>query len=210
MLAAVDSPSPSAPRALRLSRPGRRWTRADFERPTLTVARALLGTFVCTPSERGAFITEVEAYKGPHDLACHARKGRRTPRVEPLYGAGGTLYVYFVYGMHWMLNFSSAGREKPEAVLVRALCTPTGTRIIGPGRVARHLALDRRHDGLDATRTPELWLEDRNLHVPPRLVHRGPRIGIDFAGPYWAARPWRFRVEKPELLLAAHTARSST
>lgn len=180
----------------------RRWTRADFERPTLVVARALLGTFVRTGDGRAAMLTEVEAYKGPHDLACHARKGRRTPRVEPLYGPGGTVYVYFVYGMHWMLNFSTAGREKPEAVLVRAVLGEAGERVVGPGRVARFLALDKRFDGLDATTADALWLEDRGVRVPPRSVRRGPRVGIDFAGPYWAARPWRFWLDEPQALLA--------
>jgi DNA-3-methyladenine glycosylase len=140
-------------------------------------------------------ITEVEAYKGPRDLACHARLGRRTRRVEPLYGPGGTTYVYLVYGLHWLLNFSTAGREKPEGVLVRAVLTEEGEPVVGPGRVTRRLAIDGHFDGVDATTSPELWVEDRGVRVPPRLVRRGPRVGVDYAGPYWAARPWRFWLE---------------
>ena len=74
-----------------------------FNRPTLTVARDLLGKFIVHRHGRrirSAMITEVEAYKGPQDLASHARGGRRTRRVEPLYGEGGTTYVYLVYGLH--------------------------------------------------------------------------------------------------------------
>ena len=137
-------------------------------------------------------ITEVEAYKGPGDLASHARLGRRTARVEPLYGCGGTVYVYLVYGLHWLLNFSTAGIEKPEGVLLRAVLTEDGEHVAGPGRVTRRLGIDSRFDGIDATRSHQIWVEDRGLQIPPRLVHRGRRVGVDYAGPYWAARPWRF------------------
>src|SRR5689334_4101471 len=90
----------------------KRWARDAFNRPTLTVARDLLGKFIVR-ADRGirlsAMITEVEAYKGPRDAAAHTYNGRRTRRVEPLYRDGGTVYVYFVYGMHWLLNFSTVG-----------------------------------------------------------------------------------------------------
>ncbi len=66
-------------------------------------------------------ITETEAYKGPRDRASHAFGGRRTARVEPLYADGGTTYVYLVYGMHWLLNFSTAGAGNPEGVLIRGI-----------------------------------------------------------------------------------------
>lgn len=176
-----------------------RLDRAAFNRPTLQVARDLLGKFLVRnePGRRlEAMITEVEAYKGPRDLASHARRGRRTPRVEPLYAEGGTVYVYFIYGMHWMLNFSTAGEGKPEAVLVRGVfAESTGTRIIGPARVTRHLGIDRDLDGVDATCSERLWVEDRGVPVSASRIHTGPRIGIDYAGPYWAARPWRFWIE---------------
>ena len=179
----------------------RRLGRADFERPTLRVARELLGKFVVHANGRrrfAAMITEVEAYKGPADRACHAYGGRRTARTEPLFGAGGTVYVYFCYGVHWMLNFSTAGEEKPEAVLVRGVLAEEGGErelVLGPGRVTRHLRIDKRLDGADATRSSELWLEDRGVRIPARCVRRGPRVGVDFAGPTWAAKPWRFWVE---------------
>jgi DNA-3-methyladenine glycosylase len=140
-------------------------------------------------------ITEVEAYKGPQDRACHTYGGRRTPRVEPLYGEGGTVYVYLVYGMHWLLNFSTAGDGKPEGVLIRGiLADPAGKRqvVVGPGKVSRYLRIDKRLDGADATDSKQMWLEDRGVRIPARSVRRGPRVGVDFAGPYWAARPWRF------------------
>lgn len=168
----------------------RRLDRDAFNRPTIRVARDLLGKFIVRASRGGllsAMITEVEAYIGPKDRASHARGGRRTARVEPLYGDGGTVYVYFVYGMHWLLNFSTAGRERPEGVLVRAIVAdPAGERrlVAGPARVTRYLEVDKRLDGVDATVSKELWLEDRGVRVPARRVRTGPRVGVDYAGPF--------------------------
>jgi DNA-3-methyladenine glycosylase len=178
--------------------PPARLGREAFNRPTLTVARDLLGKFIVHRQGRrvrSAMITEIEAYKGPHDLASHARGGRRTPRVEPLYGDGGTTYVYLVYGLHWLLNFATAGAGLPEAVLVRGVLAGTADApklVAGPGRAARHLGVDQRLDGLDATTSDRIWVEDRGIALPPRALRRGPRVGIDYSGSYWAARPWRF------------------
>jgi DNA-3-methyladenine glycosylase len=179
----------------------RRLDRDAFNRPTLRVAREMLGRFIVRSdggAPRSAMITEVEAYIGPRDLASHARNGRRTARVEPLYGDGGTVYVYFVYGMHWLLNFSTAGAGRPEAVLIRGILPdPSGARspVVGPARVTRHLGIDKRFDGTDATRSERLWIEDRGIRVPRGRIRTGPRVGIDYAGPYWAARPWRFWID---------------
>jgi DNA-3-methyladenine glycosylase len=179
----------------------RRLARADFERPTLRVARDLLGKFI-VHRHRGrriaAMIAETEAYRGPNDRASHAYGGRRTPRVEPLWREGGTLYVYLVYGMHWLLNFSTAGEGRPEGVLVRGvLVGPRGRKdlISGPGKVTRRLRIDKRLDGADAATSRRLWIEDRGVRIPARRVSAGPRIGVDYAGRYWAARPWRFRID---------------
>ena len=120
---------------------------------------------------------------------------RRTRRVEPLYAEGGTTYVYLVYGLHWLLNFSTAGEGRPEAVLVRGVLSGTAESpepVIGPGRVTRYLGIDQRLDGIDVTSSDRIWLEDRGSSVPARALRRGPRVGIDYSGAYWAARPWRF------------------
>lgn len=178
----------------------RRLTRADFNRPTLTVARDLLGKYLVRRERDRTFaamIVEVEAYKGPVDRAAHTYGGRRTPRVEPLYGEGGTAYVYLCYGIHWLLNFSTAGAGKPEGVLIRGIATGEDDIVLGPGRVTRRLGIDRRLDGIDATASDRLWLEDRGIRIAPSAVRRGPRVGVDYAGPYWAARPWRFQVAAP-------------
>lgn len=143
-------------------------------------------------------ITEVEAYKGPQDRASHAYGGRRTPRVEPLYADGGTVYVYLVYGLHWMLNFSTTAQGKPEAVLVRAILTDqAGERklIVGPGRISVYLKIDKKLNGADVTDSKQMWLEDRGISIPSRCIRRGPRVGVDYAGSYWAAKPWRFWID---------------
>ena len=178
-----------------------RLDRGAFNRPTLQVARDLVGKFIVRnyqDRQFSAMITEVEAYKGPQDRACHAYKGLRTRRVEPLYGEGGTVYVYLVYGLHWLLNFSTAGKDKPEGVLIRGILTDPATErrlILGPGRVTRYLKIDKSLDGMDATESKRIWLEDRGVRIAPASIRKGPRIGIDFAGPYWGVRLWRFWID---------------
>lgn len=176
--------------------------REQFNRPTLKVARGLLGKYIVR-ADGGrlvtAMITETEAYKGLKDRACHTFGGRRTRRVEPLYGDGGTIYVYLVYGMHWLLNFSTAGAGVPEGVLIRAIKTDDadgGRRIVGPAKVTQFLRIDNALNGENAADSQHIWLEDRGLKIPSRRIKTGPRIGVAYAGPYWATRPWRFRLDE--------------
>ena len=185
--------------------------REDFNRPTLQVARGLLGKFIVRRIGRvtiAAMITEVEAYKGPKDLAAHSARGRRTVRVEPLYGDGGTVYVYFIYGIHWMLNFATAGKDMPEGVLIRGILAdpdPDGEAkyLAGPGRVTQYLKIDKALGGQDATTSRQIWIEDRGVTVPARRIRRGPRVGVKYAGEYWAARPWRFWIDSETARRAA-------
>ena len=150
-------------------------------------------------------IAEVEAYRGPMDRASHAHGGRRTPRVEPLYRDGGTAYVYLVYGLHWLLNFSTVGANIPEGVLVRAVFVPGANKVLaGPGMVTRFLGIDTLQDGVDVTRSKELWVEDRGVRVTRKAIRSGARVGIDYAGPYWCAKRWRFWIDAA--FLRAHAA----
>ena len=180
-----------------------RLTRASFNQPTLRVSRDLLGKFIVRRHrgrELAAMITEVEAYKGPKDRAAHTFGGRRTARVEPLYADGGTAYVYLVYGIHWLLNFSTAGAGNPEGVLIRGVLTADAAKprlLSGPGRVTAYLRIDRRLDHVDATRSAVMWLEDRGIRIAARRIRTGARVGIDYAGEYWAARRWRFWIDSP-------------
>jgi DNA-3-methyladenine glycosylase len=186
----------------RADRPaGARLGRNFFERPALQVARDLIGKYIVRDyrgRQISSMITETEAYKGPVDRASRAFGGRRTRSLEALYKPGGSAYVYLVYGMHWLLNIKSAGPDKPEAVLIRGVLSETGPnqRIVdGPGRVTRFLKVDGSLNGDDITTSDRIWIEDRGVQIPCRRVKKGPRVGIDYAGTYWAAKPWRFRVD---------------
>lgn len=128
-------------------------------------------------------ITETEAYRGFEDKACHASKGRTT-RTEVMFQTGGRIYMYLIYGMHWMLNVVTAPQEIPQAVLIRSLHD-----VKGPGRLSRSIELDRSFNGVDLIKSPDIWIED-NSHSYE--IYRGPRIGIDYAGEYWKKQPWRF------------------
>ncbi len=167
--------------------------RSFFQRPTAEVAQALLGMHLVRlvdGERRTGRIVETEAYLGPLDLACHTSKGR-TPRNEAMFGAPGTAYVYFVYGLHFCFNVvTSPG----EAVLVRAL-EPLdglgGRPTHGPARLTRALEIDRSFNAHTLSRAPLLLI--RGAPLKPRDIARGPRVGVDYAGA-WARRKLRFWV----------------
>jgi len=169
---------------------GRVITAAEVQSPgTVGLARWLIGkTLVSTRGARrvAVRITEVEAYHTERDLACHASKGR-TPRTETLYGAGGIWYVYFVYGMHHMLNLVTGPKGQPSAVLIRGV-----ESVSGPGRVTRALGIDMSFNRAAAAPSSGLHLEDDGVDIPRRLIRSSPRIGVDYAGPVWAGKRWRF------------------
>ncbi|MDH5741387.1 MAG: DNA-3-methyladenine glycosylase [Nitrospira sp.] len=168
--------------------------RSFFNRPTLVVARSLVGKYVVRENGKGTIlgkIIEVEAYVGAEDKACHASKGR-TARTEVLFGPPGVSYVYLIYGMYHMLNVVTERPEFPAAVLIRAI-EVDGELIDGPGKLCRELEIDRSLHRLDMTNGQALWFEDRGKRVAPRQVGTFPRIGVDYAGA-WAKKPWRFRL----------------
>ena len=163
-------------------------------RGTVALARWLLGKLLVR--RRGGrierhVITEVEAYDGERDLACHARAGR-TARTEVMYAAGGVWYVYLCYGMHEMLNLVVGPRDWPAAVLIRGV-----EGVCGPGRLTRALGIDRELTGAAVAPASGLWLEDAGVRLPRRAVRATPRIGVDYAGPVWAGKKWRFVVAAP-------------
>ncbi len=172
----------------------RRLVEKDFRsRDTVGLARSLLGK--CLLVRRGGeaiaqAITEVEAYDGPEDLACHASKGR-TARTEVLFGPPGHWYVYLCYGVHELLNVVTGPPEYPAAILIRGL-----ESVNGPGRLTRRMKIDRRFNGEVASPETGLWLEDRGLSYADTEIRATPRIGVDYAGEDWANRPYRFLVDR--------------
>lgn len=166
---------------------------AEFHgKNTAKLARWLLGKVLVRTTSGGRsehIITEVEAYHTEADLACHAAKGR-TKRTEVLYQSGGRWYVYLCYGIHEMVNLVTGPAEHPAAVLIRGV-----DGIVGPGRLTKRLAIDRTLNGAIATPESGLHLEDHGIVVASRRIKTGPRVGIDYAGEVWAAKPWRFQYE---------------
>ena len=161
---------------------------------TVEIARNLIGKVLVRggsgrPVTRHV-IVETEAYHSEQDLACHASKGR-TMRTDVLYRTGGIWYVYLCYGIHEMLNLVAGPEGSPAAVLIRGLHD-----VIGPGRLTKALAIGRSLNGLPAEPQTGLWLEDAGIDIPDKEVEATPRIGVDYAGEVWAAKPWRFVVTK--------------
>ncbi|MDD2764233.1 MAG: DNA-3-methyladenine glycosylase [Opitutaceae bacterium] len=156
---------------------------------TVAIARGLLGKFLVRATPRGpaaAMITEVEAYDGPHDRASHASRGR-TARNAVMFEPGGVWYVYLCYGVHEMLNLVTGPRDYPAAVLIRGVAGASG-----PGRLTRAFNIDRGFNGAPAAPAGGLWIEDRGVRLARGAIRATPRIGVAYAGPAWAKKPWRF------------------
>ena len=166
------------------------------------VAQALLGAFLVREGVT-LRITEVEAYGGPEDSASHARHGR-TPRNAPMWGPPGHAYLYFCYGMHWMLNVVTGPEGEASAVLIRGAEVLTGLDTVllrrkaakatpglcaGPGKVAQALGLDRSFDGHPLLQPGGLELRPGPA---PARIHSGARLGIGFATAEAQTRRWRF------------------
>ena len=156
-----------------------------FARDVLDVAPNLLGKFLVRKYDNGQVerfrITEVEAYRGAEDLACHASKGR-TKRTEVLFHCGGKLYMYLIYGMYWMLNIVTGKENEPQAILIRGV-----DGAIGPGRLTKRLALDGSFYG-ETIPSARIWVENSNEKP---LYITTPRIGIGYAKE-WKDKPWRY------------------
>lgn len=190
-----------------------------FNRPVVEVARDLLGARLIRrfgEKRAGGIIIETEAYMGESDLACHARAGR-TPRTEVMYGPAGRAYVYFIYGMHWMLNAVAEPAGSPSAVLIRAIQAEEGQELIaarrksvrphewtnGPARLCQALDIDSRLNGADLTDPASSLVIEPGLTVAQHAVISGPRVGIQNTPEPWLSQPWRFRIDFTALERAA-------
>lgn len=181
-----------------------------YAHPALTVARDLLGMRLVRLEEGcriSGVIVETEAYQGEDDLGCHARAGR-TPRTQIMYGAPGHAYVYFTYGMHWMLNAVTDGMDVPAAVLIRAIVPIEGLDVIakrrlrvplarwtdGPAKLCRALNIDGALNGADLCNPANgIWIE-KGESIPDGMIHTGARVGLYSVPEPWKSIPWRFWV----------------
>jgi DNA-3-methyladenine glycosylase len=179
--------------------------RSFYLRDTVSVARDLLGQeLVCRTldGEAAGVIVETEAYLGTGDPASHAFGGRRTPRTEILFAAGGRAYIYLVYGLHHCLNLTTGKAGIAECVLIRALQPTVGVELMqarqpaprperlaaGPGRLCRALGIGREMNGADLTGENLFVREGKK--VAADAIATTPRIGVDYAG---EARDWPLR-----------------
>ncbi len=164
-----------------------RLDRAFFRRDVLAVAPELLGKRLVMADADGSksiyIITETEAYRGVDDLACHASKGR-TRLTEVMFGDGGHVYMYLIYGMYWMMNVVTSVEGTPQAVLIRGL-----SEVSGPGRVTRLIGVDKSFNGEDLVTSSRIGIEESE-NLPSYTS--APRVGIDYAGEPWKSKPWRF------------------
>jgi DNA-3-methyladenine glycosylase len=181
-----------------------------YDRPTVTVARALLGMHlvrILDGVRLSGIISETEAYVGEEDLGCHARSGR-TRRNAVMFGAPGFAYVYFTYGIHWMLNAVTEREGYPAAVLIRSIQPLDGVALIssrraggdtnGPAKLTQALGIDSAFNGADLC-SPDagLWIES-GVPVDQENMITGPRVGLYTVPEPWKSIAWRFRISTPE------------
>ncbi|HPH96147.1 MAG TPA: DNA-3-methyladenine glycosylase [Anaerolineaceae bacterium] len=180
-----------------------------FERPALAVARDLLGCILFRIDNTecmAGVIVETEAYQGEDDLGCHAHHGR-TARTEVMYGPPGRAYVYFTYGMHWMLNAVTGPEGTPAAVLIRAIQPVEGIAAMtarrprlagkagwlnGPAKLTQALAIDGRLNGKDLCSSADGLYMEAGLAIPDERVSTSARIGLFSVPEPWKSIPWRF------------------
>ena len=176
---------------------------------TITIARELLGKLLVVPAESGervsGMIVETEAYMGETDKAAHSYAGRRTKRTETMYAAGGTVYIFFIYGLYYQFNIVTGPQEHPHAILIRAVEPIEGIEVMrerrgemkdrnltsGPGKLCIAMGIDRGVNGEDLL-GERVWLEDFRKFARTKIA-AGKRIGIDYAEED-AEKPWRFWV----------------
>ena len=189
--------------------------RSFFARPTLEVARELLGKRLVRVEPDGTLlsglIAETEAYTGMDDLGCHGRSGR-TKRNAAMWGEAGHAYVYFNYGMHWLLNLVTEEAGHPAAVLVRGMCATHGAETIrerrngrperewtdGPAKLCQALDVDGALDGHDLCAPESVLYLEEGIEVVEAVTVAGPRIGLNSVPEPWKSIPWNFKVP-PEI-----------
>ena len=179
------------------------YTRED----TLQIAQDLLGKTLVVPTAAGervsGKIVETEAYLGVEDKAAHSYGNRRTKRTETMFAVGGTVYIFFVYGMYFQFNVVAGAVGAPHAVLIRAVEPLENIEIMrerrglmkdanltsGPGKLCIALGIDKTFNNEDLLGR-RVWFE-AGAKISADEIACGKRVGIDYAEEY-AEKPWRF------------------
>jgi DNA-3-methyladenine glycosylase len=196
-----------------------RLERDFFARDTLIVAKELLGKVIVREIDGvrlSGKIVETEGYIGSIDKASHAYGGKKTPRVEPLYGEPGISYVFSIYGMYECFNVISKEKGSPEGILIRAVEPIDGLEKIaqnrfrksydtltakeiknltnGPSKLCIALDINKKvHNFMDLVISKELYIEDGGIINSSDIVET-TRVGIDYAEEA-VDFPWRFYVK---------------
>jgi len=198
----------------------KRVSREFYLRPTLIVAKELLGKYLVRKigkKKLAGKIVEVEAYIGPQDRAAHSYGGKITKRNKTVYLKRGHAYIYLCYGINWLLNIVTGGKGTPECVLIRALEPSLGeyrdprkfkNLTNGPGKLCRWLKLNKTFNEEDLVKSRRFWLENRSDLLPEKIkksqIVTAKRIGIDYAKE-WAKKPWRFYLKDNLFVSRPHT-----
>lgn len=190
--------------------PAERLPREFFAQDALRVARHLLGMRLVRIEDGlrlSGIIVEAEAYRGEEDLGCHARAGL-TARTRVMFGPPGHAYVYFTYGMHWMLNMVAQEEGFPAAALIRAVTPLEGLEVIarrrngrppeqwcnGPAKLCQAFNIHGGHNGLDVCAPAAQIFIEAAAPVPDARVTIGPRVGLNNTPEPWQSMPWRYQV----------------
>lgn len=202
--------------------------REFFLRDGITVAKELLGKILVHETSVGTvrgIITEVESYMGEEDKGSHTYGGRRTERTEPMYHAGGTSYVYLIYGMYSCMNIAVMPEGTAQAVLLRSVVPAdreseqrmqqlrlrnlaerkkkVGEASVrkhladGPGKLCIAMGITRADNDVDMIESETFYVTE-GIMVSPSEIHVGKRIGIDYAEEA-ADFLWRFYLEEVAL-----------
>jgi DNA-3-methyladenine glycosylase len=184
------------------------------QKDVVSIAKQLIGQYFYSRIGgvlTGGIIAETEAYAGITDRASHAYGGKRTPRTQTMYLAGGVSYVYFSYGMHHLFNIVTGAEEVPDAVLIRGIIPVEGfetqkqrrgipqsrkSLTNGPAKVCQALGITRKHNAILLT-GDLLWLAGSGLKVSEDAIEITTRVGVNYAGED-ALRPYRFIYKSPD------------
>ena len=186
--------------------------RAFYSGSAVALAPRLIGcrlVRVLDGTRLAGFITETEAYQGEEDQACHARVGK-TPRTEPMFEEAGHAYIYFTYGMHWLLNAVADAPGTPAAVLIRGIVAVEGTQrmaelrpmlagqpgwLNGPAKLAQAFAIDGKLNRTDlCSQESGLFIEE-GIRVPTSALRTAARVGINTVPEPWRSMPWRWQLD---------------